>query len=186
MAPYENQIIEQVKLGNTEAFRIIVDQYRDAVFGLALRMVSNREEAEELAQDAFIKVFNAINSYRGESKFSTWLYRITYNTCISFLRKNKPDLVEIQEFHGASNFNSGFDNLMKEDNSLVISNVLSRLKPDDKAIIQLFYLEENSIKEISDITGFSNANVKVKLHRSKQKLRKMMEENGFNLERVFV
>jgi RNA polymerase sigma-70 factor (ECF subfamily) len=186
MAPKENQIIEQVKLGNTEAFRIIVDQYRDAVFGLALRMVNNREEAEELAQDAFIKVFNAINNYRGESKFSTWLYRITYNTCISFLRKNKPDLVEIQDQHGASNFNSGYDNLMKEDNNMAINIILSQLKPDDRAIIQLFYLEENSIKEISEITGFSNTNVKVKLHRSKQKMRKILEEDGFNLERVFV
>jgi RNA polymerase sigma-70 factor (ECF subfamily) len=75
---------------------------------------------------------------------------------------------------------------MKEDNNNTIKTILTRLNPDDRAIIQLFYLEENSIKEISEITGFSNANVKVKLHRSKQKLKSMMEENGFNLERIFV
>lgn len=186
MAPKEDQLIAKVKLGNTEAFRSIVDYYRDAVYGLSLRLVSNQMEAEELAQDTFLKVFKSISSYRGESKFSTWLYRITYNTCISHLRKNKPDLVEIQEYHGSSNFNSGYDNLIKEDNINAIKIILAQLKPDDRAIIQLFYLEENSIKEISEITGFTNANVKVKLHRSKQKLKIMMEENGFNLERVFV
>ena len=186
MAPNENQLIAKVKLGNTEAFRSIVDHYRDAVYGLSLRLVSNQMEAEELAHDTFLKVFKSITSYRGESKFSTWLYRITYNTCISHLRKNKPDHVEIQEYHGSSNFNSGYDNLMKDDNTNAIKIILKNLKPDDRAIIQLFYLEENSIKEISEITGFTNANVKVKLHRSKQKLKSMMEENGFNLERVFV
>jgi len=184
MAPNENQIIEQVKHGNTEAFRILVDRYRDAVYGLALRMVFNREEAEELAQDAFIKVFNAIGSYRGDSRFSTWLYRITYNTCISHLRKKTPVQVELNETHSSSDFNSGYKLLIKEDNIRALRIVLNRLKPDDRAIIQLFYLEENSIKEISEITGFSNANVKVKLHRSKQKLKSMMEENGFNLERI--
>ena len=186
MVPKEDQLIAKVKLGNTEAFRSIVDYYRNAVYGLSLRLVSNQMEAEELAQDTFLKVFKSISNYRGESKFSTWLYRITYNTCISHLRKNSPDLVEIQEYHGSSNFNSGYDNLIKEDNINAIKIILAQLKPDDRAIIQLFYLEENSIKEISEITGFTNANVKVKLHRSKQKLKTMMEENGFNLERVFV
>jgi RNA polymerase sigma-70 factor (ECF subfamily) len=182
----ENQIIERVKRGDTEAFRTIVNIYRDAVYGLSLRLVSNRMEAEELAQDSFLKVFKSISNYRGDSKFSTWLYRITYNTCISHLRKNKLYTQEIKDYHGESDFNSGYDNLMKEDNNNTIKTILTRLNPDDRAIIQLFYLEENSIKEISEITGFSNANVKVKLHRSKQKLKSMMEENGFNLERIFV
>ena len=182
----ENQIIEQVKQGNTEAFRIIVDRYRDAVFGLALRLVSIREEAEELAQDAFIKAFNAIQNYRGESKFSTWLYRITYNTCISHLRKKTPDLIEINETHSSSDFNSGYKILVKEDNTRALKLVLNRLKPDDRAIIQLFYIEENSIQEISEITGFSSANIKVKLHRSKKKMKIMMEENGFSKEKIFV
>lgn len=186
MAPNENQLIAEVKSGNTDAFRSIVDYYRDAVYGLSLRLVSNEMEAEELAQDTFLKVFKSIASYRGESKFSTWLYRITYNTCISHLRKNKPNQVEIQEYHGSSNFNSGYDNLLEKDNNNVIKKILKTLKPDDRAIIQLFYLEEKSIKEISEITGFTNSNVKVKLHRSKQKLKSMMEENGFKRERIFV
>ncbi|HID91731.1 TPA: RNA polymerase sigma factor [Candidatus Peregrinibacteria bacterium] len=186
MAPNESQIIEQVKQGNTEAFRIIVDRYRDAVYGLTLSMVANREEAEELAQDAFFKIFKSIKGFRSESKFSTWLYRITYNTCISHLRKSKHKLVEVQEYHGVQDFNSGYNNLIIEDNNNTIKTILAKLKPDDRVIIQLFYLEENSIKEIAEITGFSNANVKVKLHRSKQKLKSMMKENGFNLEQVFV
>jgi len=182
----ENQIIERVKRGDTEAFRTIVDNYRDAVYGLSLRLVSNQMEAEELAQDSFLKVFKSVSSYRGDSKFSTWIYRITYNTCISHLRKNKLYTLEIKDYHGESDFNSGYDNLMKEDTNNTIKTILTKLNPDDRAIIQLFYLEENSIKEISEITGFSNSNVKVKLHRSKQKLKSMMEENGFNLKRIFV
>ena len=184
MSPNENQIIEQVKQGNADAFRIIVDRYRDNVYGLVLRMLSNREEAEELAQDAFIKAFNALRNYRGDSKFSTWLYSITYNTCISHLRKHKLEMVEINDTHICSDYNSGYKTLVKKDFHDALCMYLDRLKPDDRIIIQLFYIEENTIKEIGQITGYSTSNVKVKLHRSKRKLKEMMEANGYSLEKL--
>lgn len=184
MAPKEDQLIEQIKNGNTEAFRNIVNHYRDVVYGLCLRMVSNQMEAEELAQDAFLKVFKSIAGYRGESKFSTWLYRITYNTCISHLRKSKLESVDIKDNHAKSDYNSGFSLLVKEDNVKLIKKIINRLKPEDKAIIQLFYLEENSIKEIAQVTGFTNANVKVKLHRAKHKMKSMIDRIGFYETRI--
>ena len=93
---YINQIIE----GNTNAFSVLVNQYKDLVFTLAYKMLKNREDAEEVSQDVFIKIFKSLNKFKGDSKFSTWIYKITYNTCLDYLKKSKKEnsIVYIEDF----------------------------------------------------------------------------------------
>ena len=85
----DQQYIDRVINGDTSAFAVLADQYKVMVFSLALKMLKNREEAEEVTQDSFLKVYKSLAKYKGESKFSTWLYTITYNTCLDRIRKNK-------------------------------------------------------------------------------------------------
>ena len=84
---YINQIIQ----GNTNVFGVLVDRYKEMIFTLALKMIKNREEAEEISQDTFIKIYNSLNKFKGDSKFSTWIYKIAYNTCLDRLKKNKKE-----------------------------------------------------------------------------------------------
>ena len=100
MTTNDDQIINAIKNGNTQAFSILVDRYKDLVYTLAIRMIKNREEAEEVAQDTFIKVFKSLDKFKGDSKFSTWIYRVTYNTCLDNKKKNEKHLndIAIDEF----------------------------------------------------------------------------------------
>ena len=133
--------------------------------------------AEELAQDSFLKAYKNMSSYRGESKFSTWLYKIAYNTCLSALRKKTVEHSDLNESIVGGYSNNGLQNLEQEDRNSMLKEVLQTLKEEDRAVIHLFYLEEMSIKEIIEITGISESNIKVKLHRSKAKLKILIEES---------
>lgn len=177
MAPEEEKIIDAVRSGNANAFKDLIESYKDMVYTLCMRMVKNKMIAEELTQDAFLKAYKNIHSYRKESKFSTWLYRIAYNTCLSSFRKHRIEEVELTDFNNESSVNSGLINLEEEDRNDMLRKVILNLKEDDQVIIQLFYLEELSIKEIAEVTDLNESNVKVKLHRSKQKLKTFIESD---------
>lgn len=182
----EEKLIDEVKGGNANAFRTLVDTYKDLVFSICVQLVKDKMMAEELAQDSFLKAYRNISSYRGESKFSTWLYRISYNTCLSKLRKNKITIVDIPEFNYGVSENYGETNLINEDRNLQIKSVLSQLKQEERLYVQLFYLQEQSIKEIAEVCGASESNVKVKLHRSKKKLREIIDGDYPELKRKVV
>ena len=177
MNPEEEQLIEAVRLGNGNAFKTLVDNYKDMVYTLCIRMVKNNMIAEELTQDSFLKAYRSIHSYRSESKFSTWLYRIAYNTCISSFRKNRIDEVELSDFNQETSINAGLVNLEEGDRNEMLKKLILSLKKEDQVIIQLFYLEELSIKEICEVTGLTDSNVKVKLHRSKQRMKIFIESD---------
>ena len=179
----EGKVIEAVKGGDSHAFKGLVDLYKDMVYTLCLRMVKNNMLAEELAQDSFLKAYKKIDTYRAESKFSTWLYRIAYNTCLSSFRKKSFSEVELMDDHHQSVGNTGLLELEIEDRNQSLKTVLMQLSSDEQVLIQLFYLEELSVKEIADITGLSDSNIKVKLHRSKQKLREIIVEEHSDLRR---
>ena len=183
MIPEEDKVIEAVCLGNTQAYHLLVDGYKDMVYTLCVRMVKNSMHAEELAQDAFLKAYQHIGSYRRESKFSTWLYRIAFNTCLSALRKNKIAEVDIDEHHFTSEANLGPKTLEESDDGNLLKMAMDQLKKEEQVIIQLFFLEELSIKEIAEITSISESNIKVKLHRSKKKLKEIIEKRFPELDR---
>jgi len=165
--------IERILGGDVNAYSYLVDAYKGLVYTVALRMLKNEEDAEELAQDTFVKAFGSLNDFKFESKFSTWLYRITYNGAISRLRKKRVqtfdvDDVTLPESEVVSTY-SAINELKKEEQKRFINEAINNLKEDDAFIITLYYLKENSVEEISEITGFNFSNVKVKLHRARKR-----------------
>ncbi|NQY29208.1 MAG: RNA polymerase sigma factor [Flavobacteriaceae bacterium] len=180
--------ITKITQGDTNSFTVLVDRYKDLVYTLAIRMLKNKEEAEEVSQDTFLKVFKSLAKFKGESKFSSWIYRIAYNTCLDKIRKQKRDpiVVTIDEFteHQVITVDNALDKLIAQERKQVIHDCLQLLPSDVGFLLTLYYFEEQSIEEISKVIGISTANVKVKLFRSRKKLatilRKRLEPEIIN------
>jgi RNA polymerase sigma factor (sigma-70 family) len=176
----ESIIVARILKGDTSAFAQLVDQYKDLVFTLAFRMLKNREEAEEVSQDVFIKVFKSLRSFKGDSKLSTWVYRVTYNCCLDQLKKNKNHMLEVPineyNYNKIDSIDNALEGLIKEEKQGLIRTCVSKLPEDSCAIITLFYFDELSLDEISGITGIESNTVKVKLCRARKKLAKIMEQ----------
>lgn len=167
-------LINQIVEGNTQAFSKLVDEYKDLVFTLAIRMLKNREEAEEVSQDTFIKAYKSINKFQGDSKLSTWLYRIAYNTSLDRIKKNKKYLkdIPIDEFteREVKSIDNALDNLITLEKNQAIKNCIEKLPSDDSALMTLYYFDELSLKEMSEILNLTANNIKVKLFRCRKKL----------------
>jgi len=165
--------IERVLRGDVNAFSYLVDAHKGMIYTIALRMLKNVEDAEELAQDTFVKAFSSLKDFKFESKFSTWLYRITYNGAISKLRKKQVEILDVDEVYlpeseVMSSYNA-INELNKVEQKKYINEAIGNLKEDDAFIITMYYLRENSIEEISEIAGLTLSNVKVKLHRARKR-----------------
>ncbi|MFZ4740806.1 MAG: RNA polymerase sigma factor [Bacteroidales bacterium] len=170
----DNFYLEQIKQGNTNAYAMLINKHKTMAFNVALRITHNREDAEEVIQDAFLKVYYSIKDFEGKSKFTTWLFRIVYNQAISKIRKKTIDQhtidEEIIDNFTAGEISNGLTYLKAEEQTKYINLALAKLTEEDSTIVTLFYLNESSVEEVSEITGLSEANVKVKLHRSRKKL----------------
>lgn len=176
----DNELINKVLQGDHQAYAGLVHRYQNYVFTLTLRLVKSREEAEEVAQDVFIKAYKYLADFRGESKFSTWLYTIVNNTCISFLRKKKLTIHSLDDeriFAVADNRDAGFraDGVEQKSRLAMVNQAINRLKPDDAAIITLFYKNEQSLEEIAQVLGLEVNTAKVRLHRARARLKELME-----------
>ena len=170
----DSYYIAKIKEGDPGAYANLVEKHKKMAFNVALQLMGNREDAEEIAQDAFLKAYQALDSYKGESKFSTWIYRIIYNTAISRLRKKKLEVSSIDEDYSASvnikSTQSAIQNFRSKERKKYLNLALQQMSGDERTLITLFYLEENSVEEVCSITGLSASNVKVKLHRARKKL----------------
>lgn len=170
--------IEKTLNGDMQAYTLLVDRYKHMVFTLALRMVKNREEAEEIAQDTFLKVYNALGSFKGDSKFSTWVYKIAYYRSLDYIKKSGRTL-NTSPLEGLIE-NSIADEkdvilLMEQlDRKVAIKKALELLPGDDSALLTLHYYEELSMTEISEIMQLSSNNVKVKLFRARKRLEQIL------------
>lgn len=181
MATTNDQIIiNQIIEGDTNAFTVLVNRYKDLVFTLVLRMLKNREEAEEVSQDTFIKVYKSLHKFKGDSKFSTWIYKVAYHSCLDRIKKNKRKFseVEINKFteHQLKSIDNALDNLLEEEQKQSIQTCLNLLPSDDSFLLTLYYFEEQSLDEIAEIVGITANNVKVKLFRSRKKLATILKE----------
>lgn len=163
-------IISLIKAGDANAYAQLVDAHKDMVYSLCLKMTNSNENAEEIAQDSFVKAYQGLHKFKGNAKFSTWLYQITYYTCINFLRKNKLVTTDVPSENFEDVSAEILDQIQQTERLNYISNAMAYLSPQERALITFFYLEERKIKEISIITKMSTANVKVKLHRTRKKL----------------
>lgn len=180
IAQLDTEIISRVLRGEKALFADLVKKYQNFVFTIAGRYTSSREDAEEIAQDVFVKAYKNLADFRGDAKFSTWLYTITSTTCISFLRKKKLAVHSLDQEHVfelADTQDSGFRANQVEQKSRLqmVNQAIQMLSPDDAKIITLFYKGEQTLDEIGQIMGIDPNTVKVKLHRARQRLRNKME-----------
>ncbi len=175
------ELIEASLGGNQSAYADLVRRHQRFVFTLALRFAKNREDAEEIAQDCFIKAHRSLASFQKQSKFSTWLYSIVYTTSMTFLRKKKlptdyiddeNTYIQLQNYAGSSG------NLAENrSRSYYLNEAIGELQPDDASIITLFYMGEQSLDEIGKVLGIESNTVKVKLFRARQRLKEKLEKN---------
>jgi RNA polymerase sigma-70 factor (ECF subfamily) len=177
----DTEIITKVLRGEQAYFVQLVERYQNYVFTLVLRMADNREDAEEISQDVFVKAYRALADFRGESRFSTWLYTIVRTSCITFLRKKKLVTVSIDDEAKPmqlENRESGFraNSVEQKSKHAMVNEAILLLGPDDRQVITLFYQGEQSLEEIGKIMGLEPNTVKVKLHRARQRLKEKMEK----------
>ena len=163
-------IIKRVQNGDSDAFAHLIHTYKEYVYALCFKLCQSQEDAEEVAQDTFVKAYKSIKTFKGKAKFSTWLYRIAYFTSLNHLRKNKLKTTNEFAYEPSDASNSGLDKIRESERSYYLNKALEHLKPTERAVIVLFYLEDHSIEEIAAITKLSTSNTKVKLHRTKKKL----------------
>jgi RNA polymerase sigma factor (sigma-70 family) len=172
--------IEQVIAGNINAFTYIVDRYKDNAYNLAFRICCNHEEAEEIAQDSFLKAYRALNGFKKKSSFATWLYRIVYNTAISHVRIKKKRILSLEDFPvDATDFignNTSDEDADTEYRRSLINFTFQKISVEDRTLITLHYFEDLSIEEISEVTAISKSNIKVKLFRARQKMFQIIEK----------
>ena len=178
----DNEVISRVLQGEQNAYAELVTRYQGYVFTLVMRMIKSREDAEEVAQDIFVKAYRSLADFRGESKFSTWLYTIVNTTCITFLRKKKLEVHSLDNekvFDVADSKDSGFSANMIEQKSRVrtVNEAIAMLNPDDAEIISLFYKAEQNLEEIVWILAIESNTAKVRLHRARGRLKEKMEKH---------
>jgi RNA polymerase sigma factor (sigma-70 family) len=170
----DTHYIKLTRAGDMQAFGLLVQKHQRLVYTLALRMLKNQEEAEEAAQDTFVRAYQSLAGFEGKSKFTTWIYRIVYNECLGRLRKSKRHYLLVEEVADLPNqpadLLDGLEILHREERSRLVKKGIDMLNPAEAAAITLFYNEDLSIKEIAAITATSESNVKVQLFRGRKHL----------------
>lgn len=164
-------IIERILRGDQSGYRELAHRHKDYAFTIAYKILNHREDAEEVAQDAFMQAFGGLSSFNREAKFTTWFYRIVFNAAVGFKRKHKIYTEDIDTSPQA--YNTSFDAtdvLQHEEQRRYLKLALQRLMPDDVTMLTLFYLKEQTLEEIAEITGFTAETAKVKLHRARKRL----------------
>ncbi len=169
----EKQQIRKVLKGDTSAFAHFVDTYQDMAITIAYRICENRQDAEDIVQNAFVKAFHNLHTFRSDSKFSTWFYRIVYNTALSHISSSGfntqfEDYKVIDSDSSYSDLDT-LEQIHENERKEIINQTMEKLPKDESLLLTLYYLEENSVKDICLITGLTESNVKVKLHRARKR-----------------
>lgn len=173
---FENDLyyIEKTLAGDRHAFGQLIQKHQNYAYTLAYRILKNSEEAEEATQDSFMKVYDSLKKFERKSKFTTWLYKIVYHEALGRLRKMKNIMVDIDEVTDlklpVDDFSNGLELLHLQERKDLIKNALDGLKATESAVLTLFYLEEQSIKEIEVITELSESHIKILLHRGRKNM----------------
>ena len=183
----ENRRVQQVLSGNTSAFAYFVETYQDMAFTIARRICGNVQDAEDVVQESFVKAYRNLHAFRGESKFSSWLYRIVYNTAVTHTQTamwaSNPE-VKLSEVREASELDTE-KQIEALERTGMVQEVLNNMPKGDALLLTLYYLEDNAVKDIAKITGLNETNVKVKLFRArklfKEKLVASYDETGFTI-----
>ncbi|HUB61478.1 MAG TPA: sigma-70 family RNA polymerase sigma factor [Puia sp.] len=178
----DTEIIKKVLAGEQALFAQLVQRYQSYVFTLVLRFTDNREDAEEISQDVFVKAYRSLADFRGEAKFSTWLYTIVRTSCITFLRKKRLNTTSLDNERTTlqlENRESGFtaNAIEQKSKHAMVNAAIRMLSPDDTQLLTLFYKGEQTLEEIGRVMGLEPNTVKVKLHRARNRLKEKMEKH---------
>ncbi len=177
----DETLIQQALAGRQSAFAMLVKRYEKYVFTLALRFVKNREDAHEVAQDCFMRMFRYMADFRGDCKFTTWLYKIVYSTSLNHLRKQNPDILSLDDAERPirikdENAADASASMERNDRNAALQRAIAMLSSDDASIITLFYLYEQSLDEICQVMDLTMSNAKTKLCRARQRLKTILDE----------
>lgn len=162
-------IIDRILAGEQNLYADLVDRYKSYVYTITFKILLNRPEAEEAAQDAFIKAFHNLSAFHREAKFSTWLYRIAFNTAISYKRKHRQQFQSIETTIIAHS-GDGESSLEKNDKKKFLAMAMEKLGEADRTALSLFYLQEFSLEEIAEIMSMQANTIKVRIHRARQRV----------------
>ena len=196
MSELEQSLLKRLRDRDERAFRQLVGEHRDRVYNITYRMLGNKAEAEDVAQEVFITVFKTIDTFREESKFSTWLYRVAVNHCknrIKYLaRRHDRDRDELDEStQGSSTGNGAIGSAPPRSPDAALAGVqmeevlreaINSLDAEQKMVVILRDIEDLSIEEICAITDMPDGTVKSRLHRARLALRKALQRKGFDKE----
>ena len=178
MPESDRDLVKLVTRGDLKSFGVLVDRHKGRAMTLAVRMLKNRQEAEEAVQDAFVRAYHSLSAFEGRSSFSTWFYRIVYNVCSTALRKRRLDEHSSIEARAESGLpepeaQDALPDALVESNELgtFITKAMEALPPIYAAVVSLFFLQERSYEEIVEITGLPLATVKIRLFRARTMLR---------------
>jgi RNA polymerase sigma-70 factor, ECF subfamily len=182
--PGEADFVERARKSDKDAYRVLVEAYQDRVFGMVFSMVRNREHAEDLTQEIFVKAFFALGSFKGDSTFYTWIYRIASNTCLDFLRKRRLPEVSLDQNYNAE------DDLLRKDTLPApaselpdaplesegdVVRLLEELSPDHRLVLTLREAQGYAYEEMADILKCNVNTIKSKLNRAREALKKAYE-----------
>jgi len=171
------ELVRQAIGGGDDAFETLVRDNQRMVYALALRMLKNPTTAEDIAQEAFIKAYRNLETFRSGSKFSTWIYRITYNTAIDHIRKRK-DEVELAEWDGASDTDTPEESLIGRETSRQVRDALKQISPEYRRVLELFYFSGKKYREVAEITDLPLNTVKTYIYRGKKELLNVVQKEG--------
>ena len=178
MKEEELTLIERILEGETDLYAVFVKNYQKDIFQLAFQLTKDRELAEDLTQEAFVKGFLKLRSFEKKSQFLTWLYRISYNLIITELRKRKINVSSFDEisetYEEIAEIDDFFNKEETENRYQKLDDALQKLTKDEYALIFLHYYQQKTIEEMAFITAQTTSNVKVKLFRIRKKLYNIM------------
>lgn len=172
-------LVRALQRGKMGSFRFLVEKYKNLVWHVVLRMTNRRDDAEDLSQEVFIRVFKQIGNFRGDSKLSTWICAIAYNTCIDHIRKNKREMLTDTVSLGSVSLTRAdiqpvLDNYDRNTITKLIQRIIEQMPLPYRTVITLFHLEEFSYREIEEITGMPEGTIKSYLSRGREIVRRQL------------
>jgi len=183
----ELNYIERILAGETNLYSHFVNSYSNSIYSLIVRIVLTNEDAEELTQDSFLKAFKKLDTFKGDCSFSTWLFRIAYNTAISATRKRKIEFPMVDEAMMESVPDEAIETFFDPDENEIklqkLEEAIAKLNVEEKTLITLFYTEDKSVAELAKVLDLTPENVKVKLYRVRKKLYVLMTKGNDNEQR---
>ncbi len=184
----DDQLVAKVQAGDQSAYAVLVERYSDFVFTIAVRIIGDEDDAADIAQETFVRAYKAIGRFRGDSKFSSWLYRIAANRALTHLKRKKrrPQTVDIDlgahieaDALTSGNRDDPGQQVLDDEFRRAMRDAVSKLPEQYRTVIALFYLEERSYKEVAETLGIPMGTLKTHLHRGRAMLREVLKERGF-------